>query len=69
MLNSTAKNRSRIKSRKKWEIIVQINGQCYIRQTNGKLKEQNWCKTLKQGRRLFEMDIKSKVYILKNIWQ
>ena len=58
MLNSThKKNRSRKKSRQKWKVIVQIA-------VYGKTVEN-----LNRWKRLFEIDIKTKVYISKNIWQ
>ena len=38
--------------------IVQRNEQCCTWQNNGKLEKQNCCKTCKQHKRLFKMDIK-----------
>ena len=57
------------KWRQKWKSVVQIIEQWCLWQNNGKLKKQNWCKNCKQQKRLFNMDIKTKLYATKNIWQ
>ena len=65
MLNLTAKNRSRIKSRKNEKSLYKLMDNAIY----GKAMENLKNKIDEQWRRLFEMDIKSKVYISKNIWQ
>ena len=37
--------------------------------SNGKLKKWNRCETCKQQKRLFKMDIQTKLYITQNISQ
>ena len=36
---------------------------------NGKFDKENWCKTCNLWERLFKMDIKTKLYVAKNMWQ
>ena len=56
------------KWRQRWKSIVQINEQCCIWQNNGKREKQKWCKTYKQQKRQFKLNIKSKRHVRKNIW-
>ena len=53
-----------------WERVVQINEQCCIRKSNGKLKKQNRRKTCEQQKRLSKTDLvairKNKVTLMLN---
>ena len=50
-----------------WERVVQINEQCCIRKSNGKLKKQNRRKTCEQQKRLSKTDFQTKLYVTQNI--
>ena len=65
MLSSTQKKR--IEAEGNCTSIVKINEQCSVWKNNGKLKEQNRCKTCKQQKRLFKMDVQAKLYVTQNI--
>ena len=47
--------------------MVQINEQPFILKNNGKIEKYNQCKTRKQQKRLFKIDIKTKLYLTLNI--
>ena len=44
-----------------------INEQCYIRKNNEKFEQQNQCETSKQRKRLFQVYVKTKLYVAQNI--
>ena len=46
-----------------WKSFVLINEQCCIWKNIEKRKKFNWCKACKQQRRLFKMDIQTKLYV------
>ena len=63
MLNSTHKtNRSRKNDDKDEKALYKLRWK-----NNGKLQEENRCKTCKQQKRLIKMDIQTKLYVIQNI--
>ena len=64
MLSSTHKKyRSKKKNEDKDGKAMLSNEQWCIQQNNGKLEKQNSCKTCKQQKRLFQMNIKIKLHV------
>ena len=69
IIQHTKKYRTRKKRRQRWTSILQINVQCYLWKSDGKLGKQNRCETSKQRKRLFKINIQTKLYVAQNIWQ
>ena len=69
MLNSTHKKEQKHKNGgKDGKVLYKLmnNGKS-IQNSNGKFLKQNQCKTCKQQKRLFKMDIQTKLYVMQNI--